>query len=411
MPLPPTDFSRFLHQPDNSGIGDLFSNYYKGFELGQTPERLAREKLAQELQNKIFGVQAQYAEPMAQAGLEAAQQQNKYNPRLWEEQLANSIAHRGLYGAQAQEHELNAKKQEFINSILQQYAGGAPGAAIEQGAPGGLMAPGVSNQINAPGGNYLGNAVVAHALGIPQHHPHITPNGEIVSFDPLTGQPKIQSGLITPEQSAEMTEKGKLNAQEKNTLINEIESSYAQEPAFNRLMEIINTPEFYQGTGALNSRIRRLTDDKEVNAIAGELDYLLGDIVNKASKQFGARLNQSEYKALQRMKGSTSQNPYEIRSKIMLMNALNKWNREVKTNYYRNLESGMNKLDAKEKAYKQANYNDVSSIVKMDDLAYKAAHKLKSDYGSVMAGAQRFADENNISVEEALKMLGEKNGK
>lgn len=406
MPLNPLDFSRFQHTPDYSGIKDIFSNYYKGYELAKTPEKLKQEELARQLQNQLFGEQ-----------ITGAQQANQYNPQLWQGQLDLNQAHQGLYGAQAKEHELKARQQQMINAILEAHGIGTGGQGMPQqdGVPGG-QAMGAPGQVGAPqqGGapnNYLGNAVVAHALGIPQHHPHITPNGEIVSFDPLTGQPKIQSGLITPEQSAEMSEKGKLNAQEKNLVLSEIESSYAQEPIFNRLMEIVNTPEFYKGTGALNSRIRRLSDDPEVNAMAGELDYLLGDIVNKASKQFGARLNQSEYKALQRMKGSTSQNPYEIKSKIELMSALNKFNREVKENYYRNLEGGMNKLDAKQEAYKNADYTSISNIIKTDDLAYKAAGKLKSDYGSVMSAAQRFADEKGISVIDALKMLGGQNGK
>jgi hypothetical protein len=92
MPLPVTDFSRFLQNPDYSGISDMFSNYYKGYEMGQTPEKLAQERLSRELQNRISGVQADYAGPMAQQGLQKSQLENQYYGREKEAHIKQMLA-------------------------------------------------------------------------------------------------------------------------------------------------------------------------------------------------------------------------------------------------------------------------------------------------------------------------------
>lgn len=57
MPLNPTNFSRANYTPDYSGLGDMFSNYWKGYEQAQTPQKLEQEQLARQLQNQMSGEQ------------------------------------------------------------------------------------------------------------------------------------------------------------------------------------------------------------------------------------------------------------------------------------------------------------------------------------------------------------------
>jgi hypothetical protein len=101
MPLNPLDFSRFLYQPKPSGIGEIFENYYKGYEQAQTPAKLARERIKEELMNSIYGTQAKYAEPLAQQGLQKAQLENQYYGRSKEADIAESIARAQHYRDQA----------------------------------------------------------------------------------------------------------------------------------------------------------------------------------------------------------------------------------------------------------------------------------------------------------------------
>ncbi len=398
-----------------------------------------------ELENSFNRVRNKYAEPNAQLGIQKQQLENKYYGPDKEASIALNKAHAGYFGAQSRSSNIDAKKQQMIMDIIQQALRGDNGGQNMQPLQSQqppqryvdndyqMQGEGMNGQISqdrvrapasaplsqqglagasSPNGdnNYLARAIAAHAMGIPQPNPQITGAGEIVSFDPITGKPTVRQGLKTPGEVAEMTESGKLMAQDKEKILNEIDASYAKEPIFQELQSIINSPEFYQGVGPVMSRLAKLTDNPGVNAVVGNIDTLLGGLVNESFKQFGARGNQSEYKAMQKIKGSSSDNPYSLRSKIMLMNALDKYNREVNVNYYKNLQT-MPRLEAKEKAVQSANYSEVKKVIKLDDMAHKAAQNHKSDYGAVMAAAQRYSQETGVPLEDALRVLGEKRGK
>lgn len=432
MPLPPLDFSRFP-MLDMPGAKDAF-----------TGAQLTQERLRDDLMNRIYGVQADYAQPMAEEALFANQFANQLSRDYGAREKEAGI---GLTGAQARQAGATAQEKEIMAQILLEALGGGQGGQMGQSAPQSpmpsmqgapqQMAPdnfvtqgmpaygeqdvqeamqqGMEGQQQmapqqAQAGNPQYDQVIGNALGF-KPISQLTDDGVLVTQYRPGGQFYREKIAPSVGEKAEQTETGKMLAQEKEKVLGNINSSYDKEPLFQELMQITNSPEFYRGTGDVGSRIRKLTNDKDVNAMAGRLNYLLGDIVNKASKQFGARLNQSEFKSLHRMIGSDSQNPYEIKSKVMLMNAMNKYDRQVNENYYRNLSQGMDRLDAKQAAYENADYSDIRNIVRMDDLAYKAAQKKGSDYGSVMRAATRYAEETGESVEDALKFLGKKDGK
>lgn len=179
MPLPTTDFSRFLYQPDHSGLSDMFSNYYKGYEQAQTPERLMQERLARELSN------------------EGLQQQNQYNPQLWQEQLKHSIAQRGLYGAQAekasqpQHGELmkalmdaqqvkqlfpdNTEMQQLADNYVKRKAEGSPGIQLDVDPSTGAIS---FSQGNRAGGAGKGSQIITDEQGNKQF---ITPPSSAIT--------------------------------------------------------------------------------------------------------------------------------------------------------------------------------------------------------------------------------------
>lgn len=136
MPLPLIDFASAIQgaKGQSLGLGDLVSNYYKGYELGQTPEKLARQKLQEELANQIMGVQAQYAEPMAELGLnkgyadlEYANLENQYYGRSKEAEIAEMLA-------RAQQHKFyNPFSGEAGNVFaLEQFGGQLPPGVADQ---------------------------------------------------------------------------------------------------------------------------------------------------------------------------------------------------------------------------------------------------------------------------------------
>lgn len=422
-----------LNLPDfgNTNWKQPYETYQKGRNTEQDIITKELDNVFKRITNETAGEKnrADINNTKAQTGL-FGEQTKWYGPK--------SQAEIGYHNAQASKAAQDAMETRRFLEML--GFGGAPGAqgpqpTVAPGAnAGGGAAPsmqqpqaqgtvpasaplaqqGQQNQEVAPQAQLLRDAWLRHKLNTGHIQSSIGPDNRAVQFDPLTGQYKIQDvGLPSAAQlegeKAEASETGKANAQEKEKVLNTIDSALSQQPIFDELMELVNSDEFYKGTGPVSSRIRKLTDDPKVNEMAGKLNYLLGDVVNKASKQFGARLNKSEYDALTRMKGSDSQNPYEIKSKVLLMNALNKFTKEVNTNYYNNLKT-MGRLEAKEKAYQDSNYGEIRNIVKMDDLAHKAAKIQKSNYGAVMKAAERFSKETGVPLEQALNELGRKNG-
>ncbi len=312
MPLNPTNFSRANYEPDYSGLANIFQNYYKGQELAQTPQRLEQEQLARQLQNEMFGEQ-----------ITGQQLSNQYNPQLWQEQLKHSIAQRGLFGAQGQEHAINARKQQMIADILQQAMGGQ-----QDGAQSGLggMEPGMEGAYgqNAPQGgsnSYLGNAVAAHALGIPQHHPQITGAGEIVSFDPLTGQPTIQGGLRTPED----IERGKKLAEHNVDAIKQNYDAYssaiAQKPNLQGALKHIENPKFAQAVGPWKNVAAKYLAPDDVKELQASFSTLGKNIVTESAKSF-SRLTQQEMNWLQTVLPSPADTLPAIKGKLKTLETL-----------------------------------------------------------------------------------------
>ena len=116
--------------PEEAGaVPDLGQAMIQGFRsnienVQGYPRQLAQQLLSNQLANKIRGVEAQYAEPMAQQNLQSKLLENKYYPRVQEsnlataalgrqgQQLANQMAVFNLQKAQYQ-------KQLFENLINQ----------------------------------------------------------------------------------------------------------------------------------------------------------------------------------------------------------------------------------------------------------------------------------------------------
>ncbi len=162
MPLQTQNpFALGIREPDWSNVSNLFQNYAKGYEAGQTPQKMAAERLKESLMN---------------TGL---QQKNQYQPRLWEEELSNSIAQRKLYGAQAQKamapqhgdlvkaimdaeevkrmYPNNPEMQQMADAFVRRKAEGAPGIQLDVDPSTGAVS---FSQGNRAGGAGKGSQVI-----------------------------------------------------------------------------------------------------------------------------------------------------------------------------------------------------------------------------------------------------------
>ena len=69
MPLQTFNFMQPVMQHDLSNLGNIFGNYYKGYEQARTPHKLAQQELAQNLFNEIQKVELQYKPQKYQADI------------------------------------------------------------------------------------------------------------------------------------------------------------------------------------------------------------------------------------------------------------------------------------------------------------------------------------------------------
>ncbi len=90
MPIQFPDYQRISFDEANPMLMGLA----KGQNLMQNFMQFPQELRAKILQNQIAAAQAKYAEPMAKEGLTHAQQENQWNPKIWQSEI-------GLRGAQA----------------------------------------------------------------------------------------------------------------------------------------------------------------------------------------------------------------------------------------------------------------------------------------------------------------------
>jgi hypothetical protein len=74
----------------------------RGQKLGQSAMMFPQDMQAKILANQIAAVQAKYAEPMAGQALTKAQQENQWNPKIWQSEIGLRGAQTGLANQQTQ---------------------------------------------------------------------------------------------------------------------------------------------------------------------------------------------------------------------------------------------------------------------------------------------------------------------
>jgi hypothetical protein len=83
------------------------------------PRQLAQQLLANQLANKIKGVEAKYAEPTAQASLQSQLLQNKYYPRIQESNLATASLGRQGQQLSNQMAAFNLQKAQYQKQLFE----------------------------------------------------------------------------------------------------------------------------------------------------------------------------------------------------------------------------------------------------------------------------------------------------
>lgn len=119
MPLQTFNFMQPVMQHDLSNLGNIFGNYYKGYEQARTPHKLAQQELAQNLFNEIQKVELQY------------------KPQKYQADIGHTNAQTGLTNQQAKyypqkiqsEIDLSKAKAAHQNNPLSRLTGDAAHAA------------------------------------------------------------------------------------------------------------------------------------------------------------------------------------------------------------------------------------------------------------------------------------------
>lgn len=65
MPLQVSNFSQMIQPHDYSGISDALKNYYQGYQLAATPEKMEQERISQDILNRMHGAQTQHYQDQA----------------------------------------------------------------------------------------------------------------------------------------------------------------------------------------------------------------------------------------------------------------------------------------------------------------------------------------------------------
>jgi hypothetical protein len=119
MPIQFPDFQRISFNEANPGLVGA----ERGQNLMQNFMKFPQELQLAILQNKIKGAEAKYAEPMAKEGLTKAQQENEWNPKIWQSEIGLRGAQSGLAGAQTGNTNIEAKLNQIKLDYLKQLLG------------------------------------------------------------------------------------------------------------------------------------------------------------------------------------------------------------------------------------------------------------------------------------------------
>jgi hypothetical protein len=104
MPIQFPDFQRISFDEANPWLQGM----ERGQKLTQNFMQFPQDLQAKILANQIAKVQAQYAEPMAKEGLTKAQQENIWNPKVWQSEIGLRGAQAGKLGKETQWYDKEA---------------------------------------------------------------------------------------------------------------------------------------------------------------------------------------------------------------------------------------------------------------------------------------------------------------
>lgn len=179
-------FPNFLNaqilKPDYSGIGDALQNVLAGYEGAQRPQQLRDEAESRKYDNMVKAIQAEFARPTAEAGLELTKTQidKAKNPPLTGEL--------GQLFALRQRFPEGTKEREWIESVIQNKAAGSAGTQFG-------FNPETGEFTFTQGGVAQGNKKFA---GLPE-----LKKGENYVYDPESHAPIGISRSLTPAETKE----------------------------------------------------------------------------------------------------------------------------------------------------------------------------------------------------------------
>ena len=126
MPFQPMNFSNIA--PLKSPMADLVQTLAQGYQAGQLPATMERQKKREELANQLSGIQAKFAEPMAKANLNLlnSQSQKAIADALKQRMVAQIFSRLGGGSPQKGNTQQEIPQQEIPQSIIPSFPGAVP---------------------------------------------------------------------------------------------------------------------------------------------------------------------------------------------------------------------------------------------------------------------------------------------
>lgn len=373
---------------EDVGQFDLINALSKGQQFGQQSMLFPGELQKQQLANQIAQIQAKYAEPTAQQSLLKSQQENIWNPKIWQSEISQRQAQTGaipseilLRQAQTKEaealaglHGTNAQQaaltQQYIRKILSQSQPGTVPTAQGGTSIGGIQPPSAQVQGSqnlqqtgtqpqgvqaSPGiggvSNYSQAAVLSHLLGLPASQ-MVDINGTQTAITPFGNFPVAQG--LTAQQKALQSGLGAYAAKAYGENVESYKSLENQGSALDELTNAVqNDPEFKNVTGPIGSFLAKWSGTPQQKELLGRLSTASGEIALQVAPGLKGAFTGRDQTLINGIKANPSDMPDIFIGKLKAQSLINnvlKQRAQLSAQY---LEQGLTPIEANKRAARE----------------------------------------------------------
>lgn len=406
--------------PQKSPLQDLFANVLRGYKMQREPAKMEQEQKQREYDNMIKAVQAQFAEPEAQAklrllGAQAASAGGAAGLSKAKADLLSSVfgnqgssqsgndysqdynmPDQGGYEAAPQDdfEQQAAAQQSERDALVNNPPSSNPNSVPESNYETTGITPRPRRDVAGPSASYAKQAIASALMGFGQ--PKIVDvDGKKIAITPF-GTSVVAEGM-GPLQK----ELAKQDAKQ----VGEWESAYSsavnKDSVYGQLADTISNPAFdslrpYDWAEGQDFEYLKRFGTDEQKKLLGNFDTLSGDIIKSSSRDFAGAFRGGEQELLKSMKPNSTDTIGVIRGKmesLMLMNQLLMERTSLASSLVRT-----GKYTPSQAMQKAKNAIDGNAIKKKVQLKIEGKTLIKTEDGRIVAvpgsQADRLLEEN-----------------